>query len=57
MGGGIYYDYNRPIGLKTGGNIFEGNTAFYGSDFGSFPTQLQIVDNETDWTKGIASGG
>jgi hypothetical protein len=56
MGGGIYYDYNRPIGLKTGGNIFEGNTAFYGRDFGSFPTQLQIVDNETDWTKGIASG-
>jgi hypothetical protein len=56
MGGGIYYDYDRPLGLKNGGNIFEGNTALYGSDFGSFPTQLQAVNNQTTWTKELVSG-
>jgi hypothetical protein len=44
----------KPEGLLE--NIFIQNLAGYGPNFGSFPTQLKIIESDMDWSKQFVSG-
>lgn len=48
-GGAIYYNAVKPEGLLE--NVFIQNLAGYGPNFGSFPTQLKIIESDMDWSK------
>jgi hypothetical protein len=44
----------KPEGLLE--NVFIQNLAGYGPNFGSFPTQLKIIESDMDWSKQFVSG-
>jgi hypothetical protein len=44
----------KPEGLLE--NVFNQNLAGYGPNFGSFPTQLKIIESDMDWSKQFVSG-
>ena len=53
-GGAVYYNAMKPEGLLD--NVFIQNLAGYGPNFGSFPTQLKIIESDMDWSKQFVSG-
>jgi hypothetical protein len=44
----------KPEGLLE--NVFIQNLAGYGPNFGSFPTQLKIIESDMDWSRQFVSG-
>ena len=45
QGGAIYYNLYRPYMSQ---NMFENNTAQYGSNIASYPIKIVLVDNQSD---------
>jgi hypothetical protein len=54
-GGAIYYDLYSPKGLLN--NFFSGNNASYGSNYGSYPFKLRLVNDSTITLSNLVSGG
>ena len=56
QGGSIFYDMYQPEGVES--NYYdESNSAEYGPDYASYPTNLRILNNDTEqWTSAFVSG-
>jgi hypothetical protein len=53
-GGAIYYNSKRPIEVEP--STFDNNLAPYGSNYGSFPFMLKVINEDISWLQYQGSG-